>query len=159
LVRSARADLKHEGFGPKRQVLTRSVDVRYVGQSFEITLPLTADLRAVFDREHGRTYGYANPARPIEIVNVRVTATGVTDKPTMPYRRPRRNAPTPAARRHGRFGGKQHKVAMYRWTDLPPGASARGPAVITGAEATVVIPPGWRFKVDGFGNVLAEVAR
>jgi N-methylhydantoinase A/oxoprolinase/acetone carboxylase beta subunit len=159
LIAAAQADLRHEGFGPKRQVLTRSVDVRYVGQSFEITLPLTADLRAVFDREHGRTYGYANPDRPIEIVNVRVTATGVTDKPTLPYRRPKRGVPTPAARRPGRFDGKETRVAMYRWTDLPPGASARGPAVITGAEATVVIPPRWRFKVDGFGNVLAEVAR
>jgi len=45
---------------------------------------------------------------------------------------------------------------MYRWSDLQPGASASGPAVIAGGEATVVIPPGWRFNVDGFGNVLAR---
>jgi N-methylhydantoinase A/oxoprolinase/acetone carboxylase beta subunit len=48
------------------------------------------------------------------------------------------------------------KVAHHRWDDLRPGAGAPGPAVIAGGEATVVIPPGWRFAVDGFGNVVGE---
>jgi len=160
LVAAGQSELKVEGFGPKRQVITRSVDVRYVGQSFEITLRLTADYRAVFDREHGRTYGYSNPARATEVVNVRVTATGVTAKPTLPFVRVRKAvAPKPSAVRPGRFGGKTVKVAFYRWESLVPGAAAKGPAVIAGGEATVVIPPGWSFKVDGYSNIMATRGR
>lgn len=157
LVAEARQALRDEGFSQAKQVITRQVDVRYVGQSFEITLPLTADYRAAFDEVHGRTYGYSNPERPTEVVNVRVSATGVTTKPRLP-KSPvrRRSTPKPVARRPGRFDGRSVSVAMYRWSDLPPGASAAGPAVIAGGEATVVIPPGWRFNVDGFGNVLAR---
>lgn len=160
LVTTAQSELKVEGFGPKQQVITRSVDVRYVGQSFEITLPLTADYRRVFDREHGRLYGYSNPARPTEVVNVRVTATGVTKKPALPSVRVRKSyKPTPSAIRPGRFGGRTVKVAFHRWETLQPGASASGPAVIAGGEATVVIPPRWKFSVDGASNILATLEK
>jgi N-methylhydantoinase A/oxoprolinase/acetone carboxylase beta subunit len=157
LVSAARTELTAEGFAPKQQVITRSLDVRYVGQSFEITVPLTADYRKVFDREHGRTYGYSNPARPTEVVTVRVSATGVTAKPALPRTRVGRTyTPTPTAVRPGRFNGRVVKVAFHRWQDLRPGAAAKGPAVIAGAEATVVIPPSWSFTVDGFANILAR---
>lgn len=155
LVAAARAALADEGFTGKAQVITLSVDVRYVGQSFEITLPLTPDYRAVFDREHGRLYGYSNPARATEVVNVRVTATGVTSKPVLPFVKARKSVARPSAVRPGRFGGKVVKVGFHRWEDLSPGAAAPGPAVIAGGEATVVIPPKWSFRIDGFGNVLA----
>ncbi len=160
LVEAGWSELTSEGFGPRQQVITRSVDVRYVGQSFEITLPLTADYRTVFDREHGRTYGYSNPARATEVVNVRVTATGVTAKPTLPFTRIRKAVkPSSSAIRPGRFGGKTTKVAFHRWESLAPGSAASGPAVIAGGEATVVIAPGWSFKVDGFSNIIATRGR
>jgi N-methylhydantoinase A/oxoprolinase/acetone carboxylase beta subunit len=160
LVKAAKAELRAEGFAPRRQVITRSVDVRYVGQSFEITLPLEAGYREAFDREHGKTYGYSNPARPTEVVNVRVAAAGITAKPTMPFVKVRGSSkPKPSAVRPGRFGGKQVRINVFRWDDLKPGAAATGPALIAGGEATVVVPPGWRFRVDGFGNVIATKGR
>ena len=156
LVAAAKAELLSEGFAPKRQVITRSVDVRYVGQSFEITLPLGPGYREAFDRQHGKTYGYSNPARATEVVNVRVLAAGVTDKPKLPFVKVRGTSKAkPSAVRPGRFGGKNAPLAFFRWDDLAPGATAAGPAVIAGGEATVVVPPGWTFKVDGHGNVVA----
>ena len=62
---------------------------------------------------------------------------------------------TPNAMRPGRFDGRQHRTAFYRWDALAPGATGSGPAVIAGGEATVVIPPRFRFTIDGFGNVIA----
>ena len=62
--------------------------------------------------------------------------------------------PPPAQKRPGRFSGKSYSVASYRWSDLVPGAAASGPAIVTGPEATAVIPPGFRFNIDGFGNVV-----
>jgi N-methylhydantoinase A/oxoprolinase/acetone carboxylase beta subunit len=155
LVAQANRELEAEGFRPNRRAIEQVVDVRYVGQSYEIGVPFTANYRAEFDRMHGRTFGYMNPSRATEVVNVRVKAAGLTDKPTRPFVRPRRRVrPSPSAVRPGRFGGRTMKVAFFRWDALAPGATAAGPAVITGPDATVVIPPQFRFQIDGYGNVI-----
>ncbi len=96
-----------------------------------------------------------DPKRPTEVVNVRVIAAGLTAKPTLPFVKPKRaSRPRPATRRPGRFGGRAVSMAFYRWEALEPGARATGPAVITGGEATIVVPPKFAFSVDGFGNVV-----
>jgi N-methylhydantoinase A/oxoprolinase/acetone carboxylase beta subunit len=155
LVAQGTRELQVEGFEKGRQMIERLVDVRYVGQSYEITLPFTAGYRREFDRLHGRLYGYSNEARPTEVVAVRVKATGVTAKPRLPFAKPRRvSRPAPAAVRPGRFGGRSVKVSFYKWESLEPGARASGPAVVTGGEATIVVPPGFTFHVDGFRNVI-----
>lgn len=159
LVSAATGDLTREGFDRKRQVIERLIDVRYVGQSYEITVPFADDYRQAFDRRHGRLYGYADPARATEIVALRVRAAGITKKPRLPFVRTRRRVtPKPAFVESARFGGRAVKTAHYRWPALAPGSQARGPAIITGAEATVVVPPGFRFRVDGFGNVIVDGA-
>jgi N-methylhydantoinase A/oxoprolinase/acetone carboxylase beta subunit len=157
LVDHALADLEGEGFARGEVRLDQQLDVRYLGQSYEITLPLTVGYRAEFDRRHGKLYGYANPGRAVEVVAARVRATGITDKPELPFTRPRRRVRAAAhAVSTGRFDGRDRQVAYFRWPDLAPGAAGRGPCVITGPEATAVIPPGWRFAIDGFGNVVAR---
>ena len=110
--------------------------------------------RAPVDERHGRLYGYSNPRRATEVVAVRVRAAGITEKPALPRSRVKRSRPRPTAVRAGRFNGRDVKIASYRWDDLAPGAFATGPAVITGGEATVVVPPKARFAVDAFGNVV-----
>jgi N-methylhydantoinase A/oxoprolinase/acetone carboxylase beta subunit len=160
LLERGRVELAREGFGPDATLLEQHVDVRYAGQSYEITVPFTRRFRAEFDRQHEQRYGYADRARPAEVVNLRVKAIGRTAKPTLPARRgvkPRRAVPS--ARRRAWFGGRHVKTAVYRWSELAPGSSAPGPAVIAGAEATVVIPPRFRFRVDRFGNVIATRTR
>ena len=157
LVRAAADELAKEGFARDRQAITRLVDVRYVGQSYEITVPFARDYRSQFDRQHGRLYGYANPQRATEVVAVRVRAAGITAKPRLPFvRSRRRTTPKPDSRRPAIFGGSKVRTAHYRWPSLAPGSGARGPAIITGAEATAVVPPGFGFSVDGFGNVIVR---
>jgi N-methylhydantoinase A len=53
-----------------------------------------------------------------------------------------------------RFGGRPWPTRCYRWEALPQGANAEGPAILAGAEATVVVPPEFAFTIDGFGNVV-----
>ncbi len=155
LVAEAERDLAQEGFGPDRLLVERRLEVRYAGQSYELAVPLTVDFRAAFDRRHERTYGYANPRRPIEVVTLRVVAVGVTDKPALP----RLDAPPRPAEpyrvRDARFGGASVPTAFHRWSDLTAGAEGDGPAVIAGGEATAVIPPGFRFRIDPFANLVA----
>ncbi len=155
LIAAAKDDLTREGFAAKRQRLELLLDVRYVGQSFEITVPFEKRYRVEFDARHGRLYGYSNPQRPVEVVAVRVRAAGITDKPALPRTKAKRAfRPKPAAVRPGRFDGRDVRVGSYRWDELAPGATASGPAVITGGEATIVVPPKTRVAVDVFGNVI-----
>jgi N-methylhydantoinase A/oxoprolinase/acetone carboxylase beta subunit len=156
LLYAARRDLAAEGFRPKAIVTNRFVDVRYVGQSYEITVPFSRDYRSEFDKLHQRLYGYSNSARPTEIVNLRVRAEGITEKPKLPHFRERSIRPQPAFVRQARFNGRSQRTAFYRWDNLSPGAHARGPAVVTGGEATVVIPPRFGFRVDGFSNLIIK---
>jgi N-methylhydantoinase A/oxoprolinase/acetone carboxylase beta subunit len=155
LLDRAAADLAREGFPAERTHLERRLDVRYAGQSYELAVPMSADFRAEFDRRHAQTYGYANPERPVEVVTIRVVAAGRTDKPSLP----RREAPPTAAAPYrvcdARFEGALVPTGFFRWSALPPGAAGDGPAVISGGEATAVVPPGFEFRVDAFGNLVA----
>lgn len=156
LVAQAQRDLHAEGFRPAARRLHKRLDIRYAGQSYELTVPLSRAFRTDFDALHERRYGYADPRRPIEVVNIRLTAAGITPKPALPFTRPRRiSTPAPAGRRPGRFNGRRMAVSSYRWADLAPGVRAAGPALITSGEATVVIPPHFSFHIDGYGNVIA----
>jgi N-methylhydantoinase A/oxoprolinase/acetone carboxylase beta subunit len=156
LVEHALADLSAEGFEGDRAIVDRSLDVRYIGQSFEITVPCTAGYRAEFDRAHERLYGYANAKRPTEVVTLRVRATGITEKPELPGVAIDQAQPAePATRTTAWFDGRPVGTALYRWEDLQSGAIGDGPAIVASAQATAVVPPAFRFRIDEFGNVIA----
>jgi N-methylhydantoinase A/oxoprolinase/acetone carboxylase beta subunit len=155
LVEAAERDLAREGFTPDRIHVERRLDVRYAGQSYELAVPMAPGFRDEFDRRHARTYGYADPRRAIEVVTLRVVAVGRTEKPAVP----RADAPPSIAEPYrvgqARFGGALVATAFFRWRDLAPGATGDGPAVIAGGEATAIVPPGFRFRLDEFANVIA----
>ncbi|MBI4477702.1 MAG: hydantoinase/oxoprolinase family protein [Acidobacteria bacterium] len=160
LVERARMELAREGFGPAAIVLERSVDVRYTGQSYEITVPFTRRFRTEFDRKHEQRYGYADRRRPTEVVNLRVKAVGRTAKPPLKAARVKRFTPArPSGTRRAWFSGRPTTAGVYAWGELKPGMRGQGPAIIAGAEATVVVPPAFQFHIDGFANVIARRAR
>jgi N-methylhydantoinase A/oxoprolinase/acetone carboxylase beta subunit len=153
LLAAATRDLAREGFRGSRHTLERRIDVRYIGQSYELSVPWSARYVEAFHAQHARRYGYSDPARPTEVVALRVRAVGLTDKPPLEPRRGRPRRPVARAVRSSRFDGRPRRTAFYRWDELGPGHHARGPAVIAGAEATVIVPPAFSFVVDGFSNV------
>jgi N-methylhydantoinase A/oxoprolinase/acetone carboxylase beta subunit len=155
LVDEAERDLAREGFPPDRIHVERRLDVRYTGQSYELAVPMAAGFRDEFDRRHARTYGYADPRRAIEVVTLRVVAIGRTDKPALPREEARPSMAEPYRVGEARFGGAPVVTAFFRWRDLAPGVTADGPAVIAGGEATAVVPPRFRFRLDEFANVVA----
>ncbi|CAN5660203.1 hydantoinase/oxoprolinase family protein [soil metagenome] len=159
LVDRATAELAAEGFAPSTVRIVRTVDVRYLGQSYEISVPLSAGYRDGFDQAHARLYGYCNAGRSTEVVNIRVAATGTTQKPELP-RSPLRvnSSPRPLRVAPVRFDGRTVDTSFYRWDDLPPGSGGQGPAVIAGGEATAVVTPEFDFHMDDFGNLVATMA-
>lgn len=161
LVKRAMPDMRAEGFERGRVHLLRFLDVRYVGQSYEITVPFTPDYRRFFDAAHLRLYGYCDPRRSVEVVNLRVKAKGMTLKPGLTRRPGRGGDPSAArvARRPMTFEGKALPADVFRRDRLEPGNFLRGPALVCDYESTSVVAPGFVCRVDGFGNLIIRRGR
>ncbi|HYL37073.1 MAG TPA: hydantoinase/oxoprolinase family protein, partial [Bryobacteraceae bacterium] len=147
LERAARKEL------PGAELL-RSADLRYAGQSYELTVPWQpADPAQPFHREHRRVYGYANPGHAIEIVTIRVRARLAVEKPKAPRRRTT-GAKTALLTRRIHTAGAWRETPVYSRADVGPEARP-GPALVIDYGSTTLIPPGWRFSADKFGTLRA----
>ena len=150
-----------EGFAEDEIELTWALDLRYRGQSFELTVPVEGyDPGAAawrFHLAHERRYGYARPEAPVELANARITATGLRPKPEFPQPEP---APTPDPRRAQvgetrlAAGGAWHRAPVYERGLLLPGHLLIGPALVVQEDATTVLSAGWRAEVDPWLNLV-----
>jgi N-methylhydantoinase A len=165
MERSAVGRLESDGFGEGRRRLERSLDVRYAGQAFEIAVPVTAPLDAgvierEFHRRHEIAYGHANPTGAVEVVNARLAAYGVVDKPepALYEGATRRLDEALIETRDTWFGGGAIPCPVYDRDRLPVAATVSGPAIVEEFGATTVLPPGWRAALDRLGNLFLEPA-
>jgi N-methylhydantoinase A/oxoprolinase/acetone carboxylase beta subunit len=155
LSAAARSDLRGEGFEDSATTVEHSLDLRYLGQSYEITVPFVEGYRHEFDRIHERLYGYCNERRRVEIVNVRLRAVGRTIKPELPKCGATASvAARPTTARQAIFSGRTRETPLFLRHLLQPGMCGAGPAVISAAQSTTVVPPDWRFSVDGAGTLV-----
>ena len=149
-------------------VLERSLDLRYVGQSFELTVPAPdgrmdaealATVRERFHDAHEQRYGHSSQDEPVELVTVRLRARGVVDAPSLSPATTE-GAPTDAIREERTvvFSGDPHDTRIYERSNLPAGGSFEGPAIVEGSESTVVIRPDQHVSVDEFGTIVVEVS-
>ncbi|TMQ16063.1 MAG: hydantoinase/oxoprolinase family protein [Candidatus Rokuibacteriota bacterium] len=148
--------------------LARAVDVRYVGQGYELTVPVPsgrldagalARVRAAFDGIYAARYGYAQPGEPVEVVTWKLSASAGAPRVTLA------KAPTtPAA------GGVKGRRRAYfpetgGWVDCPvydryslaAGLTLAGPAIVEERESTSVLPPGTVATVDEYASLVVEV--
>jgi N-methylhydantoinase A len=149
-------------------VLEPTVELRYYGQNYGTTVPLSltdwtftendlGETIARFEAEHRRLYGYDIPGEIVELVLLSMTALGVTEKPALAPL-PRTGTAEPATDRAVYFRGDGWiDSRIYRRDALPPGASLAGPAVIEEAMSTTLVHPGEQFDVDGYGNLIIHV--
>jgi len=164
LEREALATLASEGIPPERMVFQRALDLRYLGQSYEITVPISGPLNSalrqaqdLFHRRHRDIYGYAAEKEPVEMVNLRLTAIGLAAMPEFPRHPLTRSAPPPEARREVRpvfFDQKGWLDTPVFWRPaLQAGNRIQGPAIIEQYDDTTVVPPGWEAAVDDYLNL------
>ncbi len=155
--RALEAEARRAFEGEKtRPVLTRSADLRYRGQGFELRVPWGRDAIARFHRLHAQSFGYAHPARSVEVVTLRVHAV-------LPAQRRKARAAT-MKRSDGREAllgphrifedGCWRKASLYDRNRLRAGCRIKGPAVIVELSATTYLPTRWNAAVDGHGNLL-----
>ena len=166
LEKKSRADLAREGLTVSEVVLERSLDCRYLGQSYEIEVPfrkartLEGACLESFHRRHKRLYSYRHDRRPVEIVNLRVKAVAIT--PKIPLRRGSRAAsldPRAIVRRQKILTGRGARDgAVFDRSKLGPGNALAGPALVIGPESTTFVPPGYGTVVDGYHNLIIRKA-
>ncbi len=156
----ARAWIEGERVPVRTVRYDRTAEMRYKGQSFEISVPLpdAHALGEILQRFHERyqaIYGYADPQAPVEVVDLRVQVVGETSKPQLEAKLPENGA----ARRGARtvfFEGRYIDAAVYDRHRLAVGDTFAGPAIVEQYDTTTLVPPGFRVHVDGYGNLIGE---
>ena len=139
--------------GMRGSQLTRFADLRYAGQSYELTVPWQADDPGKpFHEEHQRVYGYADAARPIEIVTVRVRAvTRVPKWKGQGALRTTARARTGIATRKIYSDGRFRPTPVFNRAQL---TRAKGPALVVDYGSTTLVPPGWNVLRDAHGSLV-----
>jgi N-methylhydantoinase A len=157
---AGRAVLAEERVDPDRVIPRAALDLRYVGQWHELTVPLhaveAAAIATAFHAQHDLLFGYASPEMPVEVLAVRMTTTGTTSKPEL--------RPLDAA---GVRSGEAPLGARPVWSPaerrlvetpvmdglaLAAGTAFAGPAVIELANTSIVVLEGFEVAVDRFGS-------
>jgi len=157
-------DLGCDGFGTNKIAMQRSADMRYKGQSFEITVPfppLSAKnwkdkLIEDFQNTHERLYSYRHPHSDIEIVTLRVKAAGRTDKIKIKKEKPVSSSAMDARIKKQKIfcEGRQMDAIVYERDRLGAGNKIDGPALIIDKESTTFLPPAYSAAVDEYLNII-----
>ena len=167
MERDANRTLEDEGIPADRRRFVHTLDLRYLGQYHEVRVAVGADqlagpdfgaIATALHRTHNRLYGYDLEAdgTAIELVNLRLSATGVTEKP--PIARERKAPADPkGARKGAREVFLPHEmtfkaVPVYDGDGLRHGNRIKGPAIVEQINTTVLVPSGYDLDCDAFGS-------
>ena len=158
LMQDGEAELASAGFPPERRRYAASLDMRYIGQSFELSVPVALDLDSIgrieraFTEVYAARYGAATGGM-IEIVSYRLAAWGLSEKPTLPPIDPSGRSLQAAAvgQRAAVFDRIEIDTPVFHRDRLPPGAPLPGPALIEEEGSTTVVPTGWKAELDPVG--------
>ena len=167
----ARTELEQEGLPAERMTARRFLDVRYLGQSFELTIDypetrasrspegLTRAISDSFYRAHLQRFGYADRREPVEIVNLRLKLDLAVDKPNLeletvqgPDASPAKISTVNVVFREGEL-----ETPLIQRELLAAGNRISGPALVVQLDATTVVPPGWHGEVDPYGNLSLQM--
>ena len=158
--------LEEEGVSQSHMVFTRKLDLRYIGQAYELTVPASRpfDRRALeqaveaFHSKHEEVYGYAAREEEVYVVNARVTAVGLVRKPKLKKVSAAGGSQPPAQalieEREVYFSGGYERCRVYQRERLKPGNVIEGPAVIEQYDSTTVVHPGFQAAVDELSNLI-----
>lgn len=161
--------LTKEGFAASEHQFTRSADLRYFGQAFEVRVPVPSgpftaevadEVAEAFHEAHRALYGYdfkGDPDQHVEWVNFRATGIGAIQRPELTAEpRTGSSMPGPTSRRPVCFEAAQGRIdtPIYWRMDLEPGVTFQGPAIIEEFGATVPIHPGFAVEVDEYRNLI-----
>lgn len=164
LEREATAFITSEGDILSRHLLQHSAELRYVGQGFDLTVAVPAEVAAagdadaiaeLFHREHEKTYGFRDTESPLEITTLRVRAVGEVPELILPSLPVAQSGPESRETRSVFIDGSWISVPVYQRTMLSAGHEIAGPFLIDQPDTTIFALPGWHARADEKGNLIA----
>ena len=153
-------DLLFEGIEREKIVLEHYLDMRYVGQSYEIVVPFSENFIEKFHRLHEKNYGYSDESKRVEIVNIRLRAIGSPEKPVFEKVERAKSESIEDAiigEKNVIFSGNYKVTKIVDRNKLLAGKVFEGPAIVVEYSSTIVIPPNCKATVDGFGNLIIDI--
>jgi N-methylhydantoinase A len=169
MERKGRQVLASEGVHGSSMSFVRHLDLRYVGQSYELKIEIPnqdlepgdeEQLNSAFFKEHERAYGYAATSEPTEIVNLRMTALGAIQRPQLRQLKQAGRDSTKAIKGERKVyfaeAGEMVRCRVYDRYRLEAGNWLEGPAIVEEIDSTVVIHPHYLAEVDRYGNILIQ---
>jgi N-methylhydantoinase A len=168
LRRQGLVSLAAEGYPESTVAFSLKADLRYVGQSSELTVPLRgarfdadalAALKVDFQRAYRETFGYANE-ESLELVNLRLSARGRREQ-RLDFARIRMGGTALAAAGGSRMVSFSRDAAPVKTPVLAradmPLTAVPGPMIVESYDTTVVVPPGVLARSDAVGNIILDL--
>lgn len=162
----AREKMFNEGINEDDIIFHRSIDLRYVGQSYElevivpngvITKKQLSDIKTEYDKLHKKKYGFCRYDELAEIVNLRLICVGISPKAKLKKERLDNEIPKGVVKkREVFFKGKFIKTNIFSRHMLKPGNIIKGPAIIEQKDSTTVIPPLHMAGIDAYKNIIIK---
>ncbi|MFC1564610.1 hydantoinase/oxoprolinase family protein [candidate division KSB1 bacterium] len=159
LEKNALREMLDEDVPENRIKMIRMVDVRYKGQSYELTVPFNSNYISAFHKAHKKRYGFADDSRMCEVVNIRIRCIGSTRHPKIVRDKiDKFYFPKTAliGKRKVFDGSKFTETKVFDRSLLDPGAEIKGPAVIHEYSSTSYLPPNFILKVDSLRNMVLK---
>ncbi len=156
--------MQEDGFREDEVSILSFLDLRYFGQSYEITIPYrrkeasNPSFVSDFHKAHRKLYSYHHEQRAVEIVNIRVKAVGMTKKIKLKRLPPKDKDPERAfiKKQPIQYGEKTWQASVFKRALLETGNKMNGPALIADSESTTFLPPSYTLEVDGFMNLIIQ---
>ena len=168
LETQARKQLQGDGFPEERIRLSRTANMHYYGQIFELTVPVSsgpidptaiATLEEAFGVEHERTYGHrAGPEEPVELVNIELVGQGIPERARVPEKLQNESVSSPIGQiREAYFGPVEgwREARVIDRASLSQGVE--GPVIVEEYDATCLVPPGAAAVLDDYGNIIIRL--
>ena len=161
-------DVVRQSAGTSETIVVRTADARYVGQGYELTVPVPsgrldaaalATLRKSFDEIYAARYGYSSPGEPVEIVTWKLSAIGGAPRVDLPKAVTAMAGDARKGERRAYFPERNGFVdtPIYDRYALAAGATITGPAIVEERESTTVLPPGTTAIVDAYANLIVSI--
>lgn len=152
-------EMRLEGIDKEDVIIEKYLDMRYQGQSYEILVPYKDDFEDEFHKLHEQNYGYCNKNKPVEVVNIRLRARGMPEKPVFEKIQKGTKKPESKAYLGSQdvvFDGETYRTGLYDRKELKSGNVIEGAAILLEYSSTIVLPPHSKAEVDDYGNLVID---
>ena len=159
LIDRGMGDIKNQGISEDQIEIQCSLDVRFVGQSYELNIPYTENFIETFHEIHASMYGYTYPDKTIEIVNIRVKAIGKVTPIILPKMNTQLMDMAPLGLKYVKVEIEEglENIPLYDYRDLRPLNRLEGPALVVSADTTIFITRKDIIHVDKYQNLLIDI--